>query len=147
MQLLQRKLLFFLIYSRILIMVHGTNTDSPPDTEPLGRSSILSYGSGHMLNDITSSCWFTYLLLFLTDVGLTPRYFFFPLTVNSFSHCHFLLHTSCHHHISCFLSLTSIFISEMRQLSCLLAKLLMPSQQFSSESWYQKKIYIFLAYF
>ncbi|KAL6856169.1 hypothetical protein ACP4OV_018971 [Aristida adscensionis] len=40
--------------------------------EPLGRVSILSYGSGHMLNDITSSCWFTYLLVFLTDVGLSP---------------------------------------------------------------------------
>lgn len=59
-------------------MVHETNTDSPNEepntTSPLGRLSILSYGSGHMLNDITSSCWFTYLLLFLTDVGLTPRY-------------------------------------------------------------------------
>ena len=42
--------------------------------EPLGRVPILSYGSGHMLNDITSSCWFTYLLVFLTDVGLSPRY-------------------------------------------------------------------------
>uniref|UniRef100_A0ACD5UMA0 Uncharacterized protein n=2 Tax=Avena sativa TaxID=4498 RepID=A0ACD5UMA0_AVESA len=40
--------------------------------EPLGRVPILSYGSGHMLNDITSSCWFTYLLVFLTDVGLSP---------------------------------------------------------------------------
>ncbi|KAK3127508.1 hypothetical protein QOZ80_7AG0574330 [Eleusine coracana subsp. coracana] len=40
--------------------------------EPLGRVSILSYGSGHMLNDITSSCWFTYLLVFLTDIGLSP---------------------------------------------------------------------------
>ncbi|KAL6656844.1 hypothetical protein ACP70R_004624 [Stipagrostis hirtigluma subsp. patula] len=40
--------------------------------EPLGRVSIFSYGSGHMLNDITSSCWFTYLLVFLTDVGLSP---------------------------------------------------------------------------
>ncbi|RZS10446.1 hypothetical protein BHM03_00041673 [Ensete ventricosum] len=26
-----------------------------------------------MLNDITSACWFTYLLLFLTDIGLSPR--------------------------------------------------------------------------
>lgn len=43
------------------------------NTEPLGRSSILSYGVGHMLNDITSACWFTYLLLFLTDIGLSPR--------------------------------------------------------------------------
>ncbi|MQM22609.1 hypothetical protein Taro_055664 [Colocasia esculenta] len=40
---------------------------------PLRRCSILSYGVGHMLNDITSACWFTYLLLFLTDIGLTPR--------------------------------------------------------------------------
>eukprot|EP00262_Sarcandra_glabra_P014041 TRINITY_DN4014_c0_g1_i1.p1 TRINITY_DN4014_c0_g1~~TRINITY_DN4014_c0_g1_i1.p1 ORF type:complete len:460 (+),score=57.93 TRINITY_DN4014_c0_g1_i1:144-1523(+) len=39
----------------------------------LGRRSILYYGVGHMLNDITSACWFTYLLLFLTDIGLTPR--------------------------------------------------------------------------
>lgn len=52
--------------------------DSEPSNElqwdePLGRVPILSYGSGHMLNDITSSCWFTYLLVFLTDLGLSPR--------------------------------------------------------------------------
>lgn len=41
--------------------------------DPLGRCQVLSYGVGHMLNDITSACWFTYLLLFLTDIGLTPR--------------------------------------------------------------------------
>uniref|UniRef100_A0A0E0EDJ4 Major facilitator superfamily (MFS) profile domain-containing protein n=1 Tax=Oryza meridionalis TaxID=40149 RepID=A0A0E0EDJ4_9ORYZ len=44
----------------------------PQLDEPLGRVPILSYGSGHMLNDITSSCWFTYLLVFLTDIGLSP---------------------------------------------------------------------------
>lgn len=43
------------------------------NTEPLGRIAVLGYGAGHMLNDITSSCWFTYLLLFLTDLGLSPR--------------------------------------------------------------------------
>jgi len=42
--------------------------------EPIRRCSVLSYGVGHMLNDITSACWFTYLLLFLTDIGLSPRY-------------------------------------------------------------------------
>lgn len=41
--------------------------------EPLNRCSVLSYGVGHMLNDMTSSCWFTYLLLFLTEIGLSPR--------------------------------------------------------------------------
>lgn len=41
--------------------------------EPLGRWPVLSYGVGHMLNDITSACWFTYLLLFLQEIGLTPR--------------------------------------------------------------------------
>lgn len=46
------------------------------NAEPVGRLSILSYGAGHMLNDITSACWFTYLLLFLTDIGLSPRYIF-----------------------------------------------------------------------
>ncbi|KAH9710405.1 major facilitator superfamily domain-containing protein 12 [Citrus sinensis] len=42
-------------------------------TQPVGRWSVLYYGSGHMLNDITAACWFTYLLLFLTDIGLSPR--------------------------------------------------------------------------
>ncbi|XP_031487575.1 uncharacterized protein LOC116255753 [Nymphaea colorata] len=44
-----------------------------PCAKPLGRFSVLYYGVGHMLNDITSACWFTYLLLFLTDIGFTPR--------------------------------------------------------------------------
>jgi Na+/melibiose symporter-like transporter len=26
-----------------------------------------------MLNDLTSACWFTYLLIFLTDIGLSPQ--------------------------------------------------------------------------
>ncbi|XP_057513807.1 uncharacterized protein LOC130795612 isoform X2 [Actinidia eriantha] len=47
--------------------------DEESCTKPLGRCSVLSYGVGHMLNDITSSCWFTYLLVFLTDIGLSPR--------------------------------------------------------------------------
>ncbi|CAN1152993.1 Major facilitator superfamily domain-containing protein 12 [Linum perenne] len=38
-----------------------------------GRRSVFYYGVGHMLNDITSSCWFTYLLLFLADIGLSPK--------------------------------------------------------------------------
>ncbi|GLU02652.1 hypothetical protein SLE2022_198950 [Rubroshorea leprosula] len=42
-------------------------------TMPLGRWSVFYYGVGHMLNDITAACWFTYLLLFLTDIGLSPR--------------------------------------------------------------------------
>ncbi|XP_021911730.1 major facilitator superfamily domain-containing protein 12-like isoform X1 [Carica papaya] len=42
-------------------------------TQPLGRWPVFYYGVGHMLNDITASCWFTYLLLFLTDIGLSPR--------------------------------------------------------------------------
>ncbi|XP_057533720.1 uncharacterized protein LOC130811421 [Amaranthus tricolor] len=39
---------------------------------PLGRWPVFVYGVGHMLNDITSACWFTYLLVFLTDIGLSP---------------------------------------------------------------------------
>ncbi|TMX01567.1 hypothetical protein EJD97_024276 [Solanum chilense] len=44
------------------------------DDEPksLGRFSVFTYGVGHMLNDITSSCWYTYLLLYLTNIGLSP---------------------------------------------------------------------------
>ncbi|KAL5976726.1 hypothetical protein ACLOJK_021059 [Asimina triloba] len=41
--------------------------------EPLGRCSVFFYAIGHMLNDITSACWFTYLLVFLTQIGLNPR--------------------------------------------------------------------------
>ncbi|WCJ18008.1 Major facilitator superfamily protein [Euphorbia peplus] len=41
--------------------------------KPVGRRSVTYYGVGHMLNDITAACWFTYLLLFLTDIGLTPK--------------------------------------------------------------------------
>ncbi|CAI9103258.1 OLC1v1001709C1 [Oldenlandia corymbosa var. corymbosa] len=40
--------------------------------EPLNRLSVFYYGIGHMLNDITSACWFTYLLIFLSDIGLSP---------------------------------------------------------------------------
>lgn len=43
------------------------------NAEPLGRVAVFFYGTGHMLNDITSACWFTYLLLFLTQIGLSPR--------------------------------------------------------------------------
>ncbi|CAN6168571.1 unnamed protein product [Urochloa humidicola] len=56
-------------------MVNMRDNESPYEAqmdEPLGRVPILSYGSGHMLNDITASCWFTYLLVFLTEVGLSP---------------------------------------------------------------------------
>ncbi|XP_066397970.1 uncharacterized protein [Miscanthus floridulus] len=53
-------------------MRYNESSDDAQLDEPLGRVSILSYGSGHMLNDITSSCWFTYLLVFLTDLGLSP---------------------------------------------------------------------------
>lgn len=39
-----------------------------------------AYASGHVLNDLTASCWFTYLLLYLTQVrvlrsaGVARRY-------------------------------------------------------------------------
>jgi hypothetical protein len=45
-----------------------------PSAEPLPRRAVLFYGTGHMLNDLTAACWFTYLLIFLTDIGLSPRY-------------------------------------------------------------------------
>ncbi|KAG0484080.1 hypothetical protein HPP92_012164 [Vanilla planifolia] len=58
------------------IMVDAMNDEQSGEwisAEPLGRLAVLSYGAGHMLNDITSACWFTYLLLFLTDLGLSAR--------------------------------------------------------------------------
>nr|GMD53561.1 major facilitator superfamily domain-containing protein 12-like isoform X1 [Ipomoea batatas] len=50
----------------------GSSEDDDTWTKPVGRCSVVFYGVGHMLNDITSACWFTYLLVFLTDIGLSP---------------------------------------------------------------------------
>ncbi|KAJ7552118.1 hypothetical protein O6H91_06G042500 [Diphasiastrum complanatum] len=47
--------------------------EGEPSGVALSRRAILSYGTGHVLNDLTASCWFTYLLVFLTDIGLSPR--------------------------------------------------------------------------
>lgn len=52
---------------------HGVEQLAEVAARPLGRWPVLSYGVGHMLNDITSACWFTYLLLFLQEIGLAPR--------------------------------------------------------------------------
>lgn len=37
----------------------------------LGEMDIWAYGIGHLLNDMTSTCWFNYLLFFLTEVVKT----------------------------------------------------------------------------
>ncbi|XP_027113608.1 uncharacterized protein [Coffea arabica] len=52
-------------------MISNTE-DEELGAKPLRRLSVFYYGVGHMLNDITSACWFTYLLVFLTDIGLSP---------------------------------------------------------------------------
>lgn len=57
----------------------GPTEDDDTWTKPVGRCSVVFYGVGHMLNDITSACWFTYLLVFLTDIGLSPRYVTYSL--------------------------------------------------------------------
>lgn len=49
-----------------------TTTDSDANDQLLPRKAVFFYGIGHMLNDLTSACWFTYLLIFLTDIGLSP---------------------------------------------------------------------------
>ncbi|KAG6395086.1 hypothetical protein SASPL_145678 [Salvia splendens] len=50
----------------------GASTDDDSCTKPVGRCAVFYYGVGHMLNDITSACWFTYLLVFMTDIRLSP---------------------------------------------------------------------------
>ncbi|GMH05898.1 hypothetical protein Nepgr_007738 [Nepenthes gracilis] len=56
----------------LAVMINGMEEE---DTfvKPIGRWCVFYYGIGHMLNDITSACWFTYLLVFLTEIGLSPR--------------------------------------------------------------------------
>lgn len=58
---------------RNFYMTWGT-MDDDSCTQPVGRCAVFYYGVGHMLNDVTSACWFTYLLIFLTDIGLPPRF-------------------------------------------------------------------------
>lgn len=37
----------------------------------LSNCQRLSYGVGHVLNDLTASMWFSYMLVFLHQVGIT----------------------------------------------------------------------------
>lgn len=62
--------------------------DEDPYSYPktVERWSVYCYGVGHMLNDITAACWFTYLLVFLSDIGLTPRYKYFQQFVLDATH-------------------------------------------------------------
>uniref|UniRef100_A0A0A0K652 Major facilitator superfamily (MFS) profile domain-containing protein n=2 Tax=Cucumis sativus TaxID=3659 RepID=A0A0A0K652_CUCSA len=56
----------------VITIMSNDDESSLSYTQPIGRWSIFCFGLGHMLNDITAACWFTYLLLFLTDIGLSP---------------------------------------------------------------------------
>jgi Na+/melibiose symporter-like transporter len=41
--------------------------------QPLPRVTVFSYSLGHVLNDLTAACWFSYLLLYLEKAqGLSP---------------------------------------------------------------------------
>lgn len=44
-----------------------------PCGTPVSKKHVFLYGFGHVLNDLCSAAWFTYLLLFLTHIGLSPR--------------------------------------------------------------------------
>ncbi|KAK4738360.1 hypothetical protein R3W88_002057 [Solanum pinnatisectum] len=50
----------------------GSNVENEEE-KPLGRWSVLAYGVGHVLNDITSTYWNTYLLLYLTSIGMPSK--------------------------------------------------------------------------
>ncbi|KAA3471523.1 Major facilitator superfamily domain-containing protein 12 [Gossypium australe] len=58
---------------QLLLTVMSNSIEDDSFSKPVGRWSVYCYGVGHMLNDITSACWFTYLLLFLTEMGLSSR--------------------------------------------------------------------------
>ena len=40
------------------------------ETDQLGICKKLSYGVGHVLNDLTASMWFSYLLLYFHRIVL-----------------------------------------------------------------------------
>eukprot|EP01046_Picozoa_sp_COSAG06_P060277 COSAG06_NODE_12763_length_1333_cov_1.035656_1_plen_55_part_10 len=35
----------------------------------MSRRTALSYGVGHVFNDLSAACWYTYLLVYLTKVA------------------------------------------------------------------------------
>jgi hypothetical protein len=74
------------------IMMGNDTEDDDSFSKPVGRRSVIYYGVGHMLNDITSACWFTYLLLFLTDIGLSPRYISYQLVSGLYDHYKVLIY-------------------------------------------------------
>ena len=43
----------------------------PPSERTLSKCATFSYGVGHVLNDLTASMWFSYLLVFLHQVCIT----------------------------------------------------------------------------
>ena len=38
--------------------------------EPLPESVTWAYALGHVLNDASAACWFSYLLIYLEKVGI-----------------------------------------------------------------------------
>jgi Na+/melibiose symporter-like transporter len=58
-----------------LLIQNGYQTDYDPSTgkikikgDDLKPTNIYAYGIGHVLNDLTATCWFSFLLYYLTDI-------------------------------------------------------------------------------
>ena len=58
-----------------LLIQNGYQTDYDPSTgkikikgDDLKPSNIYAYGIGHVLNDLTATFWFSFLLYYLTDI-------------------------------------------------------------------------------
>ena len=50
-------------------LLHGTPPQRGEKDEPLTESCVWAYAVGHVLNDASAACWFSYLLVYLVRLG------------------------------------------------------------------------------
>ncbi len=64
---------------------NGSRGDDEEAPARVSQWTLYSYGAGHIFNDLAAACWFTYLLIYITKIGLGPRSDSFPRTAHPVS--------------------------------------------------------------
>jgi len=54
-------------------LLHGIPPQRGEKGEPLTETCVWAYAVGHVLNDASAACWFSYLLVYLVRFGLGGR--------------------------------------------------------------------------
>ncbi len=66
-------------------MLDGSRGDDEEAPIRVSQWTLYSYGAGHIFNDLAAACWFTYLLIYITKIGLGPRFVYTPVLKNPVS--------------------------------------------------------------